>query len=444
MESNRHLLLLGGIKSLLRCDDAEVVQGIANYVLSQHPVVRRMARFVEQNRNTWIPSVFALLGWLRVFLAVSPTRGVNGVAWLARLSNERRALEDLKTLAPELGWTELRLKSTPTLASTASLVGNLLGRSRSQTLPYKSIRTMRRILRIARLLHSRHEFFKVLRVVELIGYYMRYLEIFELGRFSLAVMSSHSNPHAIAFNLAARRFSVATVLITHGMPVRPVAKLYFNFAVVHCEAAQRIYLDEGCRIGRVLIHGRRQNYAPMRDEPLPENLTVGIFLCKDVNEQRLRALVHQLLGESRVARILVRPHPKNLWRELDEWIASQTSKVSRSRGDLRRDVEGSDIILGGNSSVLIDAVIAGRLSGYVSGLDHGPADLHELVLRGLIYPIGDDLRLGLDLDAMINFYRPPDWPNVLSFFANVIDDESSVMARAVSVMKELIATRSST
>ena len=128
------------------------------------------------------------------------------------------AIEQLKTLAPELGWTELKLKSTPTFSSVVSLTWNRLSRSGSKMMPgYKSTQNLRRVFRIARLLHRRHEFFKVLRVVELIGYYMRYLEVFESGEFSLAVMSSHSNPHAIAFNLAARRFGVPTVMITHGM-----------------------------------------------------------------------------------------------------------------------------------------------------------------------------------------------------------------------------------
>ena len=130
---------------------------------------------------------------------------------------------------------------------------------------------MRRVFRIARLLHRRHEFFKVLRVAELVGYYARYLGIFRSGRFRLALMSSHSNPHGIAFNLAARKCGVPVVLVTHGMPVRPVARLGYELAVVHCEAARQTYLGAGCRMDRVLLHGRRQDYAPMpsREGPLP-------------------------------------------------------------------------------------------------------------------------------------------------------------------------------
>src|SRR5688500_8558690 len=110
-------------------------------------------------------------------------------------------------------------------------------------------------MRISRHLHERYPGYKVLRVIELIGYYLRYVRIFRGGRYALAVMSSHSNPHAIAFNLAARRHGVPTVLITHGMPVRPVARLRFDLSVVHCEDARRTYREEGCGMRRVLVHG---------------------------------------------------------------------------------------------------------------------------------------------------------------------------------------------
>lgn len=441
MERSRHFLLLGGIKSLLKCDEAEVVRGIANYVLSQHSFVGRMARFVERRRQTIIPSFFAVLGWLRAYLAVNPLERVDGVICVARLRNERRAIEQLTALAPEMDWTELKLQSTPRLANIGALVRNALRPSRAKMSHDRSFRNLRRVFRMARRLHRRHEFFKVLRVVELIGYYCRYVEVLANTNFSLAVMSSHSNPHAIAFNLAARRFGLPTMLITHGMPIRPVAKLWFDLAVVHCEAARQIYFEEGCRLGRVLIHGRRQNHAPMQFARR-ENLTLGLFLCKDVNEERLRALVQHALADRHVARIVIRPHPKNLWRGLDQWIESQASIVSRTNNALDSDIENSDVVIGGNSSVLIDAVTAGRPSGYVSGLDYGSPDLHEFVRRGLIYPVDDEL--GLDFDAMLQFYRRPDWPNVFRYFSNIDEDEVTVLTRAITHTREIIAAHCST
>jgi hypothetical protein len=417
--------LLGrGIKSILRCDEAEVVGGIARYVVSQHASLRLLSALIERTRETLLPAAVALVGGMKSFLEVRAGDRRDGVVWIARLANERRAVEPLPPLLPELSWTELKFHWRPDAVTLAELIR-------------RHGRTWRRILRLARLLDRRYEFFQALRAVELVGYYMRYLAIFQRGRFGLAVTSNHSNPHGIAFNLAARKCGVPVVLITHGMPVRPVARLSYDLAVVHCEAARETYLEEGCRINRLLTHGRRQDYTPMPPGPLPERLRVGVFLCKDVNQERLRALLERLLGHPRVAQILVRPHPKNLWVGLEGWIASRNDpRLSPSlAGPALLDLEASDVVFAGNSSVLVEAVTAGRPAGYVPGLDYGPPDLHAFVARGLIYPADD----GFDFDpeAMLRFYQRPGWPTVLRRFANIDEDAAAVAARLGSALREL-------
>lgn len=423
----RAWLLCRGIKSLLRCDEAEVVEGIARYVVSQHRILRFFSALLARTRDTPLPSAFAFAGALKSFLEVRQGDRLDGTIWIARLSNERRAIEKLPSLSPQLDWTELKFRNRPD-AATLSALSQLMRRAST---------TRRRTGKIARRLHRRHEFFKVLRVAQLIGYYARYLDIFKEGRFRLAVTSNHSNPHGIAFNLAARKCGVPVVLISHGMPVPPVARLSYDLALVHCEAARQTYVEAGCRMARVFVHGRRQHHAPMPVGALPARLSVGIFLCKDVNEQVFRAHVARLLGDPRVARIITRPHPKNLWVGFDAWLASQSDSrlQGSSGGSVFEDIEASDIVLAGNSSVLVEAVLAGRPGGYVRGLDYGSTDLHAFVKRGLIYPFDD--ASGFDPDAMLGFYLRPDWPEVLRLFANVDEDETTVAARVSEAMREL-------
>jgi hypothetical protein len=427
--SNNHIwLLCRGVKSLLRCDEAEVISGIARYVVSQHAGLRLLSALIERSRRTLFPALIALVGGVKSFLAVRSLRpgdSSDGVAWIARLGNERRAIEPLVRSFPELDWTELKFHWRPEPMSLSALAWKLGAASR-------------RLLRMARLLDRRYEFFKTLRVIELIAYYKRYLGVFQNSRFGLAVTSNHSNPHGIAFNLAARKCGVPVVLITHGMPVRPIARLSYDLAVVHCEAARQAYLDAGCRMDRVFAHGRRQDYAPMPAGSLPDRLAVGIFLCKEVNEERLRALVERLLSNPRVSSVLVRPHPTNLWTGLDVWIAARNDRRLRraSGGSVSCDLETSDVVLAGNSSVLVEAVTAGRPSGYVSDLDYGSPDLHAFVSSGLIYPIDD--KLSFDPDAMLRFYQRPGWTESLRFFANIDEDDESVAARVGAAMRELL------
>lgn len=418
-----HTILYAGVKNMLRCDEALVVQSIAAYVVSQHRGLRLLAALIKRTRGTPIPGVVALVGWLKAFLSVRAPRRPGRYAWISRLSNERRAIEALQSYGRRSDWTELKFSALPDVTALRGLARSF---------------TPGRIFRLVRRLQRRHEFFKVLRVVELIGYYTRYLEIFEKHRFNLAVTSNHSNPHGIALNLAARKAGMPVVLVTHGMPIRPVVRLSYELAIVHCEAARQTYLEEGCRITRVLAHGRRQYYLPMPAGRMPQNLTVGIFLCKEVNEARLGNLVALLLSRPDVSRILIRPHPKNLWRGLHCVPKLDSGRVAISVGQpVLRDTQSVDVVLAGNSSVLVDAVTAGRPSGYVSGLDYGPRDLHRFVECGLIYSIEDNSEW--NPAAMLTFYQRPEWLRVLRMFANIDDDEADVAARGLEIMSDLAA-----
>ncbi len=411
VKANGAWLLYRGIKSLFRCDESETVQSLARYVISKYNSLRIGSEFVEKNRRNSIPLVAAFLGAVTRFLEGRTVRQRKGVIWIARLDNERRVIENLPELFPELQWTELKLRRSPDAATISLLLRRLF--------PLR-----KRIVKLTRLLlKRRHKFFKILRVIEMIGYYARFLEIFQKGGYVLAVMSSHSNPHGIAFNMAARRCGVPAVLVTHGMPVRPVARLGYDLAIVHCELARRIYQEAGCQINKTLIHGRKQNYTAMSAQ-LPEKLRIGIFLCKDVNEKKLDEIVNSLLLNSRVKNILIRPHPKNLFIEFNDWLASlNNSRVCRSFDDSVNDnLKDCDVILGGNSSVLVDAVTAGCPSGYIFGLDYGSFDLHEFVGRGLIYQVEDPM----DFDSLLNFYQRLDWIGTLLLYANINESEKSV------------------
>ena len=418
-----------GVKNMLRCDEAEVVHGIAGYVVSQHWALRVLSNLIERTRNTPVPGLIGLIGWSRSFLSVKPAERRKGAVWIARLSNERRAIEKMLSYADDLSPAELKSNFHPDVAGLRGLSKNF---------------SPRRIFKLVRKLR-RYEFFRVLRVIEFIAYYTRFLEIFQNGRFDLAVMSSHSNPHGLAFNLVARKFGVPVVLITHGMPIRPVARLSYDLAVVHCEVARKIYEEEGCRMNDVLTHGRLQDYVPMPSE-LRTQHTVGIFLCKDVNEKRLQALVTQLLSEASVSEIVIRPHPKNLWVGLENWVTSQRDRrlALSSGASVHADVKSVDLVLAGNSSVLIDAVTAGRPSGYVADLDHGPYDLHRFVERDLIYPMQDDpSSFCWNPESMLRFYQRPGWVNVLRDFANIDEDESTVGLRMAAGLRQLAADGSS-
>jgi hypothetical protein len=422
-------LLCRGVKSILRCDGAEVIGGIAGYVVAQSWGLSILSATIERTRGTRFPPAVAVFGAVRSYLQVRSISSSHGAVWIAKLGNERRELEKLPALLPEVVWTEIPMGRSPEISALRRGDG--------------VIESLRRLMRLARVLHGRYAFYQVLRALELVGFYLRYLRILGSGRFDMAAVSNHSNPHGMAFALAARKRGIPVVLVTHGMPVRPVARLSYDLAVVHCEAARRTYEADGCRLRHVLVQGRRDAYVPMGAGPISEPLRVGVFLCKDVGEERLGGVIRQLLTDSRVSEVLIRAHPTNFWKGLSGWVAAQTDgrlRLSSGRS-ISADLEGSDIVLAGNSSVLIEAVVAGRPAAYIRGLDCGPDDLHGFVAEGLIYPADDDF--SLDPEKMRAFYARPEWGTVLRAFANVDEDETRVAGKFRAALREFVGAGSS-
>jgi hypothetical protein len=255
-------------------------------------------------------------------------------------------------------------------------------------------------------------------------------------------MSSHSNPHGIALNAAASRFGIPVVLITHGMPVRPIARLHYRLAILECAAAQRVYDDAGCRMDHVVIKSRRRDYTPLpAKDHWPDGWkTVAICLSKDPAEARVLACLRMLLADRRVRRVLVRPHPVNLWRNLSTAVDSLADPriELRPAGSLTSFLEECDVVLGGNSTVLLDALIAGRPACYVRGFDHGPLDVQDFVRDGLVYELTGDPPL--DAGAIARFYTRREWPHILRRYA-AVDTNPEEVVRAVRYAVSTAAAR---
>jgi hypothetical protein len=418
-------LLLRGIKSILRCDEAEVIAGIAGYVVGQSRGLSVLSATIERSKGTPFPPAVAVFGAVRSYFQVRSVDCFDGALWIAKFDNERNALAVLPALVPEIAWTEIEFGRGPDIGAFR--------------FSPDAVESLRRLTRLARRLHSRYPFYQVLRVLELVGFYARYLRILQSGRFAMVAVSNHSNPHGIAFALAARKLGIPVTLVTHGMPIRPVARMSYELAVVHCEAARQTYEADGCKLGQVLVHGRSDSHEPMRRGALPSAVRVGVFLCKDVKEERLKSLVNQLLSDSRVSSVMIRAHPNNFWRGLAAWAASHSDgRLRLSNGNsVAADLEVADVVFAGNSSVLIDAVLAGRPAGYVSGLDCGPHDLHGFVAEGLIFLTDEDHPF--DPGRMLAFYERPEWDRVLRDFANVDEDETQVAAQLGNALRTLVA-----
>jgi hypothetical protein len=408
--------LLTGVRGQILCDGGAVVSGIVDFVVSRRRSLRLLSRQVESSAHA--ATALVVVNALRCLAGVRCPPG-GGALVAARRPNERRAVEDLRRLVPDVAWTPVAFEWRPATVLAAF-----------QTVSRRPLFELRRTVRLTRRLIRRFGVFRALRALELIAYYRRYGQLLESGHFDLAVMSTHSNPHGIALNAAASRQGIPVVLITHGMPVRPIARLDYWLAILECEASRRVYVDAGCRMRHVVIKSRRSDYLPLPEPGLEGPRSVAICLSKDPVAERVVACLRALLDDPRTQKVLIRPHPVNLWRGLGEEAASLgDSRVTvQSSTSLRDDLRACDLVIGGNSTVLLDALIAGTPACYVRGLDHGPHDVQDFVRDGLVYELAE-LR-PVDAGAIARFYSRREWPAILRRYA-AVDISPDDVARAV-------------
>jgi hypothetical protein len=420
-------VLYGGVKNIVLCDGGEVVAGIVGFVLAQRRSLRIASSIVSRADGS-LRTAILLANGARCFWSAR-LRGAGAALTAARLSNEHRAIADLKRWVPDQDWTDVTFDWRRPSVATARVGLRWAMANRH------------RLERITKTLVRRYGPFHAFRSVELLFYYQRYVQLFAENRFRLAVLSSHSNPHGIALNLAARRFGVPVVLITHGMPIVPVARLDYDLAVMECEASAETYRRAGCRIGRVIVKSRRAEFMRMRPDPPVEPLTVGVFLSKDPTAHTFGELVRTLLANGRVERIIIRPHPVNLWWGLRAAVESfHDDRVSLSATmSVVEDLRACDIVVAANSTVHIEALLAGKPSCYARGLDHAPFDVQSFVRDGLVYDLVDWPRL--DPIAVWRFYMRPEWPAVLRRYADIDHDEADVACRIRAAIQDLSIER---
>jgi hypothetical protein len=224
------------------------------------------------------------------------------------------------------------------------------------------------------------------------------------------------------------------------MPIAPVARLHYELALLECEASRVTYAEAGCRIGTVVIKSRRADREPMRSLSCTPVFTAGVFLSKDPVPDRVISCLRAFLADRRIDKVLVRPHPVNLWRGLAHAIASlQTTRVELpSPGQLTNDLRRCDLIVAGNSTVLLDSVVAGRPACYVRGFDHGPYDVQSFVRDGVVYELTDFRTI--DCDAIAAFYARPEWRHALSRYADTDRQAEAVTADVRAAVIALVGS----
>lgn len=406
---------------VLRCDSAQSVRVLFDFFLEKNFVPRIIFGTLDWMRNTPVGTATVISYGILAYCSVRKT-GTGNAATIALRENERGAITSFKRDVPHQPWTDVSIDKKKGLWT---IVKSIL-----TTKAFGNIGNLRRSATIARRLLNRHGLFHSMRMMETVFYYFRFMELFREHQFDYTVMSSAANPHAIAFNLAAKRSGIRSVIVLHSMPTKTMGRLFYDLAIVESEAAKHVYQQEAAGVKQFIVKSSRPLYRPMQIPEQWSDLTAALFLSKDPQEDVVRAIIENLLEHGAFSHFLIRPHPANLDPGLRSRLtASYGDHVSFSAGGpAHDDIAQCDLVVAGNSGVHVEAVLGGKLSCFVADLDHSPFDLLGFVEAGLIYHLKEIS--AYDPKQVVEFYSAASWQDVLRIYAN-IDQEPEQVAEAI-------------
>ena len=314
-----------------------------------------------------------------------------------RYRNERRQVDQLATDG-ELGIATVELDAGP--RSWAAAARALMASD------------ARRALRAAA---SDADFLVACRLAESVG---RFVAL--RGRLPpqarVALVSSDTNPYAVALVAAAREAGLKVAFVNHGHLPEGPPPLDVDLAILDGEALLDVYRRAGPVRADVVFRGSEGEYRPLCTAGLKSGLRLGVFASLLVDWRQLGRRIEQLRAATEASSILLRLHPNTTIRDPD-WAAHvdlrPADRVSDGARVLLADAADCDLVVAGNSSCHLSVLKHGVPTVQVPDLDVVPHDFYRFRIDRIV-PFVDDPN-ALDLAGITAFYGG-DWPDRFALY----------------------------
>jgi hypothetical protein len=220
------------------------------------------------------------------------------------------------------------------------------------------------------------------------------------------------------------------------MPLKGVPRLEYSLAIVNGASSLDVLRNAGCVVERAIVKSAKARYRPMPAALPPTPVVVGLLLSKEPVPHRVLRWIAALLENPRVERVVIRPHPANLWKSLATTASQFPADRVRVAGSHEQGFANLDLVVCGNSSVHVDALVEGVPSVKAAGLDHTPDDALPFADDGLLFAANDADYL--DLDVVMRHYTQPEWPALLRHHTNIDDDAADVATAIRCALRDLL------
>lgn len=389
-------------------------------------------------RRTPIAPLLLLAYGVKCYLTLGkPLNAGATVATLATYANERHAIAGVEASAPDIRFTPLPLSRT-NLLTWQSWSGLL-----------RELPRLRSLWRIARHTARRHDFMPACRIFSTVTYYLRARRVLSREPALRAVLTaSNYSPEAVALMAAAMKEGRKVLYTNHANVPPHVASLlplYADLAILTGQAM----LDMHCRArpvnARVAYKGLSGASQKLRlDRLTAGGMRIGIFLTSMTSMRALADCLETLHRDFAPASLRVRPHPNPLIGmegTLPPPAAALPGLAISLSAPLAEDIARCDLVICGNSGVVLEILKAGVPAVYLSGLDAVGEDYNGFIEQRLIPRIAS--ADALDIEEVKRFFEAPEWPERMRYYDAGYGGEEAAMRRGVGSAISRLLTEAS-
>jgi hypothetical protein len=391
------------------------------------PAIRAALATWARLRSTRARAAFVAGFAAKCFLEVEvPT--ADAPAWsIAAYPNEARQLAALSALEPGISIAKVTLTRRPVpdrIAWAAAM---------------RRVRELSAAWDLLERYARGGDFLVAARVASTVGYYLRMAPALERSRARAVIVSSDTNPYAVALTQAAARLGRRTCFVNHGHVASDPPPLDFDLSILDGPILERVYAAAGPTRGRIVFRGAEGIVRPMDTARLRRGVRrLGIFLSILVDWPSVARAIARLRATFEPSRIVLRLHPNREMRDPD-WAGHLDLRgvtVSDGERALEDDASDCELVACGNSSAHLSVLKLGVPTIYVRGLDEVDDDYYRFVEHGITWRLPD---AGGTRDAIAAFYEDPRWPTRFAGFDAGYPDRQADCDRTVaSALRDLI------
>lgn len=252
-------------------------------------------------------------------------------------------------------------------------------------------------------------------------YYVFYYRMFsfaDLNGIKLVGFANDHSPSPVAFRDICNATNIKTFYIQHSFINDLWPKLQYTFAILESEYSQMMHIDRIGSTCKTFVLGNFYTVGKSRAIKHIEKIkNIGIAVDRFTLEIKLKMLLKQLFISYPHCTIVLRQHPAIAISNFRKSIRAESYRnriIFNDGSSFNMDTftEQIDVLIAGNSNILLEVLLMGVPSLYCSKLDELFYDHYGFVRNDII----SELDISAPIESQIEHYCEDDFRKKLYYF----------------------------